>query len=554
MKKIFQIKGMNCNSCAMLIEKDLKDSVNDVSASYSKEQAEIDFDENKISENEIKDKINKLGYEVADKNQDRNINNNHTEYKDLTQDNEDNEEDDDEDDEEIRRLENKLAHKKEEIKIKKLKENSKKDQNKENLEDYQEIGKEEIVDKIGLYILIGSVILLLFVIYYFFFKNMQFSSINIPELGDKTSLILLFAAGILTGFHCISMCGGFVVSYTAKNALNGHKSFKQHLVYGGSKVISYTIMGGLFGLIGGVIAFSIGLRSWVAVLAGLFMIFYALSMFGIKFFRKFQFNPKFLTKAAVSAGSSTKGPYKAPLVTGLLNGLFIACGPLQAMYIYAMGTGGLISGATSLFVFGLGTLPVMLGFGILATVISHKTTKKILKISAVIVLILGLIMLNRGLTLMGSSYSYGAIKEKITGGPISQANAGTNTGVVIKDGVQEVNMNVDASGYSPNSFVLKKGVPVKWNVNVKQLTGCNSELVMNTYNINARLKQGLNVFEFTPDKIGTIQFSCGMGMIRGSFIVTETGIASQEEITSNTPATGASCSMDAGGGGCGCGG
>src|SRR4030042_5938429 len=136
MKKTFQIKGMNCNSCAMLIEKELKDKVNSVSASYSKEQAEVDFDENKISGDEIKDKIKALGYEVADKNQDKNINNNYEEYKDLTQDkektsgdkikdktkslnhvlvdNEDNNEEETEEDDEIRILENKLAEKKEE--------------------------------------------------------------------------------------------------------------------------------------------------------------------------------------------------------------------------------------------------------------------------------------------------------------------------------------------------------------------------------------------------------------------------------------------------------
>ena len=114
-------------------------------------------------------------------------------------------------------------------------------------------------------------------------------------------------------------------------------------------------------------------------------------------------------------------------------------------------------------------------------------------------------------------------------------------------------MDVDASGYSPSSFVLKKGVPVKWNVNVKQLTGCNSELVLNDYGIDENLKSGLNVIEFTPDKSGTIRFSCGMGMIRGSFIVTDTGTASKEQVKSATPKSGGSCSMGSGGGGCGCG-
>ena len=88
-------------------------------------------------------------------------------------------------------------------------------------------------------------------------------------------------------------------------------------------------------------------------------------------------------------------------------------------------------------------------------------------------------------------------------------------------------------------------MPVKWNVNVKQLTGCNQELVMDAYGIDVRLKQGLNVLEFTPNKIETIQFTCGMGMMRGSFIITETGTATQQQVAAATPKTS---------GGCGCGG
>jgi hypothetical protein len=208
---------------------------------------------------------------------------------------------------------------------------------------------------------------------------------------------------------------------------------------------------------------------------------------------------------------------------------------------------------TGLAAFGLGTLPVMFGFGSLTTVISHKTTARILKVSAIIVLILGMVMLNRGLVLAGSPVSFDSIKTGIVGGVTGNAiNAGSSESVAQNNGFQEVNMDVSASGYNPNSFVIKQGVPVKWNVNVKQLTSCNSELVMNAYGIDVRLKQGLNVLEFTPEKTGTIPFSCGMGMLRGSFIVTETGTATQQQVAAATPKAGASCNMGANGGGCGC--
>jgi len=476
MKKVFKIKGMYCNSCASNIEGELEGKVNKIKVSYSKEEAEIDFDSEKISEHEIKEAVKKLGYEIQE----------------------------------------------------------------------EKIQKK---NKTGWIVVTVSIVLFLAVIYFTIGRNIKLPEIPIPNIGENVSLILLFAAGLLVGFHCISMCGGFVISYTAKNAIKGHKSFKQHLVYGGSKVASYAIIGGIFGLIGGVIAFSIKLRGYVAIFAGVFMLFYALSMFGIGFFRRFQIHPKFLTKIATK---EQKGFYKGPFITGLLNGLFIACGPLQAMYLYAAGTGSFFSGMTGLAAFGLGTLPVMFGFGSLTTVISHKTTKRILKISAVIVLILGVIMLNRGLTLAGSPVNFDSIKTGIVGGITGNAVAGDSGSVTQNNGIQEVNMEVTSSGYGPNSFVIKQGVPVKWNVNVPQLFSCSNELIMNDYGIDFHLKQGMNVINFTPTKTGTIQFTCGMGMLHGSFVVTDTGTATQQQVVAATPtSSGMGCNMN-GGGGCGC--
>ena len=397
--------------------------------------------------------------------------------------------------------------------------------------------KELSANKVGLIILgIIGLVLVAFIIYKY--SGFHLSELSIPQPSQSTSLILLFIIGLLTGFHCVSMCGAFVISYTAKNALNGHKGFSQHAAYGGAKIISYTIMGALFGLIGGLFSFSIGLRAGVAIFAGIFMIFYSLSMFGLKFFRRFQLNPKFLAKYSAQASANAKGRFKAPIITGLLNGLFIACGPLQAMYIYAAGTGSLASGALSLLVFGLGTLPVMLAFGSLATVISHTTTKKILKLSAIVVLILGLIMLNRGLALAGSSLSFDSIKNTIVGTTLVSNLTAAGT---IVNGVQEINMQVDSSGYSPNSFVIQVGTPVKWNVQVTELTGCNQELVMREYGIDKQLQKGLNVIEFTPTKTGTISFTCGMGMLHGSFVVTKDGSATQQEIAAATPKASSSC-------------
>ncbi|MBI2630113.1 heavy-metal-associated domain-containing protein [Candidatus Pacearchaeota archaeon] len=63
-KKIFEIKGMHCDSCAKIIELELKDKVNNIKVDIKKGNAEMEFDESKISESKIKEIINGLGYKI----------------------------------------------------------------------------------------------------------------------------------------------------------------------------------------------------------------------------------------------------------------------------------------------------------------------------------------------------------------------------------------------------------------------------------------------------------------------------------------------------------
>lgn len=348
----------------------------------------------------------------------------------------------------------------------------------------------------------------LFVVAYY---GMAFvERIQLPELTPTMSYGLLFVFGILTGFHCIGMCGGFVVSYTADEAKKGRFSYRSHLSYGFGKVVSYTVIGGIFGLIGSVFVFTPLLRGVVGLLAGMFLIIYGLSILNIfPRLKKIRFQaPKSLMKFA-----GHRSEHSSPLVIGLLNGLMIACGPLQAMYILAAGTGSLVQGATILFVFGLGTLPVMIGFGLLAGTISSRTTATILKVSGILVIVIGLFMINNGLALTGTGLDIGSFFGS-SGGNISSSNT-------TQQGYQEIHMAVLASGWQPDTFTLVRGVPVHWIIDGKQLTGCNRAIQVPEYNLSFDIQPGLQAIEFTPTKAGTILWSCWMGMIHGKFIVVD---------------------------------
>lgn len=382
-----------------------------------------------------------------------------------------------------------------------------------------------------------------------YFMLQIFNGFQLPEISANMSYGLLFIVGLLTGFHCVSMCGGFVVSYTAKGIKENKKPHQMHLSYAIGKTLSYTIIGATFGFLGSIIAFTPKMRGYAGIIAGLFLLLY-----GLKLLNVFPVLRKFGLPSSISrfAGKESHKYSNSPLVIGLLNGLMIACGPLQAIYIMAAGTGSAWEGAKLLFIFGLGTLPVMLGFGYLTSYISSKAVHKILKASGIIVIILGLIMINRGLALTGGGYDLNSImlnfKEQAVPGSAIQ-----NSDLVLKNGYQEIRMEVNRYSWSPNKFILQKGIPVKWIIDGKELNGCNSAIQVPELGLKFKINPGVQTIEFTPTKTGTISWSCWMGMIQGVFIVKEQvdNNTIGKELNSVQVPKGSSCGMGAG---CGCGG
>ena len=385
-----------------------------------------------------------------------------------------------------------------------------------------------------------------------YFALQLYSKISLPQISQNMGYGLLFLVGLLTGFHCIAMCGGFVVSYTTKGVQQGKKPHQMHLSYAIGKTISYTVIGAIFGLLGSIIAFTPTMRGIAGILAGTFLVIFGIKMLGVPGLRKFRITlPRFLSRWI---GEESKIHSQSPLVIGLLNGLMIACGPLQAMYIMAAGTGSMIEGAKILFIFALGTLPIMLSFGYITSLVSARATMKILKFSGIVVVILGLVMINRGLALTGNGISLDSFSSATLATNTAGPNIDGSGGIALENGYQTIRMTVDNSGFSPNKFVLQKGVPVKWIINGAQLNGCNSHIQVPAYDLDFEVKPGEQTIEFTPDKEGTISWSCWMGMLRGAFVVQDRVDETSANQALNTVSVPKGSTCGAGGGGCGCGG
>ena len=168
-----------------------------------------------------------------------------------------------------------------------------------------------------------------------------------------------------------------------------------------------------------------------------------------------------------------------------------------------------------------------------------------IKIQKTAVVIIGILLVL--VFVNANSLSFPSFPTKVA--PANQNSIQSST---IENNIQVIKMEVTSYGYQPASFILKKDVPVRWEVTANELNGCNGAIISPDYNINVQLRQGQNIIEFTPNKEGAVAFSCRMGMLRGKFIVTQTGTATQEQ-TNAVPTSGVKNSCGASGG-CGCGG
>ncbi len=356
---------------------------------------------------------------------------------------------------------------------------------------------------------------------------------GVPDVGRHMGYPLILLLGLLTGFHCVGMCGGFVLSYTAADAAAGRGAYGSHALYGVGKTLSYTSIGALFGLVGAVVTFTPLLRGIAGVAAGLFLILFGLNMLSLLApLRRIRLSLP--ASLEVLVGKQQKRSASRPFVIGVLNGLNIACGPLQAMYVMAAGTGSGLTGAAMLFTFGIGTLPVLTTFGVLTTLISASLTHRLLKASGVVLVVLGAVMINRGLILTGTGHDLQSVVAAWTPAEREIA-APPDAGAEI----QEITMEVTAAGYVPNRFTLRKGVPVRWVIDGKVITSCNRRIVVPAFGLEFDVAEGRQVVEFTPTQPGLVPWSCWMGMLHGSFDVLDTRPQDAATVARREPAANA---------------
>jgi uncharacterized protein len=255
-------------------------------------------------------------------------------------------------------------------------------------------------------------------------------------------------------------------------------------------------------------------------------------------FRYFVFEPPaFLRRHIRKTARAGTRSLATPAFLGLLT-VLIPCGITQAMMAVALGTGSAVEGAALMFAFTLGTSPVFFAVAYFATKLGSRMEKHFMRFVAVVMLFLGIVSMDTGLTLAGSPFSLTrAVNGLFT--PVVSAQAG-----FAQQGLQEfdanpagplaqeaaapsqatgeniITINVKNNGYSPNVVHAKAGTKLQLRLVSTKVYSCSLAFVIPSLGVQANLESsGEQVIDIPAQEKGArIPFSCSMGMFTGEII------------------------------------
>jgi sulfite exporter TauE/SafE len=210
--------------------------------------------------------------------------------------------------------------------------------------------------------------------------------------------IAAISLGLLGSFHCIGMCGPIALALP----VHRHSSFKKYVgifLYNLGRVITYTFLGLVFGLLGQSF-FLGGFQQMLSIIIGVILLLSViLSHTKLVSSTNFGFMYSFINSVKMQLGNlfNKKGLHFLFFI-GLLNGL-LPCGLVYLGIAGAIASGHYIKGAEFMFYFGLGTVPIMYAVAFLGQFITLKYRNHIRHAMPFVVSIMAVMLIIRGLNL-----------------------------------------------------------------------------------------------------------------------------------------------------------
>jgi hypothetical protein len=174
-----------------------------------------------------------------------------------------------------------------------------------------------------------------------------------------------------------------------------------HLLYHGSRIAVYAVLGAALGAIGSLLGLGASLNRVAGVLSlalGLGVLAFGLGYLGLLPLGKMEGRGAWLERAMGQAFQ--RGGREGVMLLGALNGL-LPCGLVYSALLVAATTGGPLPGALGMVVFGLGTLPALLVVGLGAGALSPRVRQTLGRVAGVVIVLVGIQLVLRGLAALG---------------------------------------------------------------------------------------------------------------------------------------------------------
>ncbi len=240
----------------------------------------------------------------------------------------------------FQKIENAISSRSSEYKLLKTNEEHLNDQNKVSWKNYL------------IAFLIALVISLLFLI----LQNADFLKLSNSDVNYPYIFLIGIVASLST---CAATVGALVLSISA-NFTKAKKSSKFAIsTFHIGRLISFFILGGLLGILGNFISFNLQTEIVLRFIIQFILIILGLNLLGFNFAEKLQFRlPKIFSKNTFEL--TEKSELIIPFLLGILT-FFLPCGFTQSMQLLALETKSFLDGSLTMFIFALGTLPILLG-------------------------------------------------------------------------------------------------------------------------------------------------------------------------------------------------
>lgn len=207
-----------------------------------------------------------------------------------------------------------------------------------------------------------------------------------------------FTIGIVGSFHCVGMCGPLALALPLSNDSFAAKFFGA-FIYNAGRIVTYTVFGLIFGLIGQTAAL-FNFQQWLSIGTGVLILFFIIMPKKYKIQSTASgYSTAFFTKIRMQLGRLfTQKNNSSLFVIGLLNGL-LPCGLVYMAVAGAIAAGDMWKSALFMAAFGLGTLPIMWSIAFFGNYIGVSFRQKIRRLYPYMMTLMACLLILRGMGL-----------------------------------------------------------------------------------------------------------------------------------------------------------